>query len=81
VTEESANTPPLAVTKWGQQIPVSCCQLTAHTGVNHCTHPPAPPIPWRKRAQWRAWEQWHRLRRRVGSWIAGVDIEELENQP
>lgn len=43
----------ITVTKWGYSVPVSCCVMTAHTGVNYCEHPPPPPV-----SKWRSfkWE-------------------------
>lgn len=35
-----------------------------------------PPIPWRSRIRWR-WQSWReRAGRKVGGWIAGVDLTE-----
>lgn len=77
-TEEAQ--PPLTVHKMTAYIPVSCCLLTDTTGVSHCQHPPTPRpvIPWRRRARWWLSGHWSALRMRVGSWIAGVDLEEDE---
>jgi hypothetical protein len=72
-------TDPIEVRKLTALLQVSCCLLTDTTGVNHCDHP-APPEPSRwLRARWTAGERWTRLRRRAGSWVAGVDIDGLEN--
>jgi hypothetical protein len=39
---------------------------------------PPPPVPWRRRARWR-WAAWReRAGRRVGGWIAGVDLADRE---
>lgn len=40
--------------------------------------PPRPPIPWRRRLRWQfqAWRE--RVGRRVGGWLAGVDLSEEE---
>lgn len=41
--------------------------------------PAPPPIPWRTRARWR-WQSWReRAGRKVGRWIAGVDLSERED--
>jgi hypothetical protein len=58
-------------------LPVSCCMLTDTTGVNHCQHPPLvyPPVPWRRRLRWGIQSRWAALRYRLGSWIAGVDLD------
>lgn len=40
------------VKKISYTVPVSCCVMTANTGVNYCEHPlPEPPSRW-KRARW-----------------------------
>lgn len=41
---------------------------------------PPPPIPWRRRARgrWTAWRE--RAGRRVGGWIAGVDLTDREEE-
>jgi hypothetical protein len=51
--------------------------LTDTTGVNHCQHPPLvyPPVPWRRRLRWGIQSRWAALRYRLGSWIAGVDLD------
>ncbi len=37
--------------------------------------PPPPPIPWRARARWR-WQSWReRAGRRIGGWLAGVEVD------
>lgn len=36
-------------------------------------------VPWRRRARWR-WQAWReRAGRKVGGWIAGVDLSERED--
>jgi len=36
------------------------------------------PVPWHRRARWR-WAAWReRPRRKVGGWIAGVDLSERD---
>lgn len=42
--------------------------------------PPEPvKIPWRTRARWR-WQAWReRAGRKVGGWLAGVDLTERED--
>jgi hypothetical protein len=66
------------VHKASTYMPVSCCQMTDSTGVNHCKHPPPPPIPWRTRLRWRIRSRWDGLRLRLGSWVAGRDLDEEE---
>jgi hypothetical protein len=66
------------VRKASYYMPVSCCQLTDSTGVNHCEHPPPPPVPWRRRLRWRISDRWWALRLRLGSWVAGRDLDEEE---
>lgn len=40
--------------------------------------PPPPPIPWRTRARWR-WRSWReRAGRKIGGWLAGVDLTERD---
>jgi len=37
-----------------------------------------PPTPWRSRLRWR-WQSWReRTGRKVGGWIAGVDLSERD---
>lgn len=37
-----------------------------------------PPVPWRSRVRWR-WQAWReRAGRKVGGWIAGVDLSESD---
>jgi len=37
-----------------------------------------PPVPWRSRLRWR-WQAWReRTGRRLGGWIAGVDLSERD---
>ncbi len=39
----------------------------------------APPVPWHRRARWR-WQAWReRAGRRVGGWLAGVDLTERDD--
>lgn len=36
------------------------------------------PVPWHRRARWR-WQSWReRVGRRVGGWLAGVDLSERD---
>jgi hypothetical protein len=40
---------------------------------------PAPRAPWHRRARWR-WQAWReRVGRRIGGWIAGVDLTERDD--
>lgn len=64
-----------SVVKMSAHIPVSCCHLTDATGENHCEHPPPPPIPWRRQLRWRVQSWWSGRRMRLGSWVAGVDLD------
>jgi hypothetical protein len=75
-------TPAITVRKLGAYIPVSCCQLTDATGVNHCEHPPPPPPrrqPWHRRLRWRVRAVVLRARYRLGCWIAGLDVDPEED--
>lgn len=37
-----------------------------------------PPVPWRRRLRWR-WQAWReRAGRKIGGWLAGVDLTERE---
>jgi len=69
-------TEPIQVRKVQAFVPVTCCELTDATGVNHCNHPPPAPLPLWRRIRPRAAGWWTRLRFRVGSWIAGVSLDE-----
>lgn len=68
----------IQVTQLHAWVPTSCCMLTETSGTNHCQHPPPPRIPWPRRAGWRMSGWWRRGRIRVGSWIAGVDLDRDE---
>ena len=75
--DEPAEAPDgMVVRKLSAYMPVTCCQMTDSTGVNHCEHPPTPRPPWRRRLHWRLSSWWYGLRMRTGSWIAGVDLDE-----
>lgn len=38
----------------------------------------APPVPWSRRLRWR-WQAWReRAGRKVGGWLAGVDLTERD---
>ena len=41
--------------------------------------PPAPPIPWPRRARWALWRWRVKVGRRAGSWIAGVELGERDD--
>jgi hypothetical protein len=73
------DTTPLIARKLQAFVPVSCCVLTDTTGENHCEHPPPQPIPWRRRLRWRLRARWDAFRLRLGSWVAGVDLNERED--
>lgn len=76
VLKDGESLPPdVAVRKFAAYFSVSCCQLTDSTGVNHCEHPPPPPIPRWTRLRWRIRSWWSGLRMRLGSWVAGVDLD------
>lgn len=72
---------PITVKRATMSLPVTCCLMTDTTGVNHCQHPPItyPRPPWPKRT--RVWirSRWNGLRYRLGSWIAGVDLDREED--
>jgi hypothetical protein len=67
--------PEIAVRKLRAFMHVTCCEMTDSTGVNHCEHPPPPRPPLHRRLHWRISSWWAGLRMRVGSWIAGVDLD------
>lgn len=71
--------PELTVHKLAAYLPVSCCQMTDSTGVNHCEHPPPPRPPWRRRLRWAVSARWGALRMRLGSWLAGVDLDDRDD--
>lgn len=68
---------PIIVEKVGAHIPVSD-DLLMDTGVIPDTRPPVH-IPWWRRAHWRiqAWRE--RVGRKVGGWIAGVDLSDPDD--
>lgn len=73
---------PLEVKKLTAYQNVSCCVLTDATGENHCKHPPyvAPPVPLLRRLRYRLRGWWSGLRMRLGSFIAGADLSEREEE-
>lgn len=71
--------PEIAVRKLRTFMAVSCCEMTDASGVNHCEHEPAPRPPLHHRLRWRVRSWWSGLRMRVGSWIAGVDLDREED--
>lgn len=64
-----------AVNKLSTYMPVSCCVMTDTTGVNHCEHPPPPPVPRLTRLRWRLRDRWSTFRMQLGSRVAGVDLD------
>lgn len=69
--------PRIVVTKTSAILPMSDDQLM-DAGIIPDTRPPVR-IPWRRRARWR-WLAWReRAGRRVGGWIAGVDLADRED--
>lgn len=85
---EAASPPPeiivspeveLKVRQFRAWMPTTCCAITAATGENHCDHS-APPRPsWHRRLRWRLQSKWSALRMRLGSWVAGVDLDEWDD--
>lgn len=67
--------PELNVRRLGAFVPVSCCVMTDTTGQNHCNHPLPPRPAWHRRLRWRVRGWISRQRMRLGSWIAGVDLD------
>ena len=63
------------VRKVGYTVPVSCCVMTDHTGVNYCKHPPYPPVSRWRRAKYalRSWWWQHRPRLHFGPCDDGED--------
>lgn len=75
--------PPIEVRKRTVALPYSCCAVTDATGVNHCEHPDlssrfASPPSWWQSLRWRAAARVRAGRLRVGSWVAGVDLDGRE---
>ncbi len=73
--------PSLTVHKVSAYVPVSLQQLVDAGAMSEAEAraqgwTPPPPIPWHRRARWR-WAAWReRAGRKVGGWIAGVDLTE-----
>lgn len=68
---------PIEVTKLGHSVLMSD-ELLMDAGVIPDTRPPVH-IPWHRRARWR-WQEWReRAGRKVGGWIAGVDLSERDD--
>lgn len=76
VVDTTPITSPGGVKKMTALMPVSCCALTDATGENHCDHPAPLPPPRLTRLRWRISSWWSSLRMKVGSWVAGVDLED-----
>ena len=72
---------PLLVQKAGGYMPVSCCVLTDATGENHCDHEPYvyPKPPIHRRVKWWVQSRWSSTRMRLGSWIAGTNLDERDD--
>ena len=69
IREAGSSTPTAEqVRKWSMILPISTEMADPHR--------PAPPLSRWLRARWRLSEQWWQVRRRVGSWIAGVDLDD-----
>jgi hypothetical protein len=62
------------VRKLSAVVPMSE-ELAMERGLIPDTRPPAPPIPWSRRLRWRVDAAVAQARLRVGSRIAGVDLE------
>lgn len=70
------DTTPLTVTKYGAHLLVSD-EVLMDAGVIPDTRPPVR-IAWHRRLRWR-WQAWReRAGRKVGGWIAGVDLSEQD---
>jgi hypothetical protein len=72
------DTTPVTARKLSAWVPTTCCAMTDATGENHCNHTPPPRPPWHRRTRWAISSWWSRLRLRLGSWIAGVDLDERD---
>jgi hypothetical protein len=68
--------------------PAPPIKIKLHTGYiqvsklleQRVTRPDAPRAPWRRRARWR-WQEWReRTGRRIGGWIAGIDLTEYYDE-
>ena len=68
---------PITVIKHAAYLPFSDEQLM-DAGVIPDTRPPVH-IPWRSRLRWRISERRERVGRKVGGWIAGVDLSERDD--
>lgn len=75
--------PTLTVHKASAYLPVSLQQMVDAGAMSEAEAraqgwTPPPPIPWRRRARWR-WAAWREhAGRKVGGWIAGVDLTERD---
>lgn len=67
----------IRVIKHAAYLPVSD-ELLMDAGVIPDTRPPVH-IPWRSRLRWRISERRERVGRKVGGWIAGVDLTERDD--
>jgi hypothetical protein len=63
------------VIKVSSSMRPSCCQVSEFTGEVYCSHP-LPRPPWYRRLLWACCSCWYSSRMRVGSWIAGVDLDD-----
>jgi hypothetical protein len=84
----ASDTPPLAtmtVHKHASYVPMSLEQLLdagliteAEARAQGWIPYVPPPVPWRSRLRWR-WQAWReRTGRKVGGWLAGVDLSERD---
>lgn len=70
------DTTPLVVTKYSGYL-VASDDVLMDAGAIPDTRPPVR-TPWHRRLRWR-WQAWReRAGRKVGGWIAGVDLSERD---
>lgn len=77
--------PTITVAKWAAYLPLSVDQqldagvITEEQARAQGWTPYVPrPVPWRRRLLWR-WQAWReRVGRKLGGWIAGVDLSERD---
>lgn len=80
------DTTPLLVHRYSAHVPVSTEQALdagliteEQARAQGWTPYVPPPVPWRTRMRWR-WLAWReRTGRKIGGWIAGVDLSERDD--
>ena len=70
--------PPIEVRKHTMLVHIPE-ELLMDEGLIPDTRPPVH-IPWRRRIRWAAQDRIHRARLRVGSWIAGKDLDRWDDE-